>query len=294
MLAASSVNGTTLGNLTAVSSSNLTIAAAGWVANQLSASDVYVLFKSGNLTGLVVPVSSNTVDTVTVGTDGINLATSGASVGDQIQLVQGDNILAMFGTSSSGVVGGNATQFSAGQTDRVSVRDISGTLRTYYYNTEFNQWRRSGASVSQDSVQISPVAGAFYSRLATSNLTITTTGSVPTSQVKLIVPASGSFYAARFFPADGTINDFGFQNLPGWQSANQGGVTVAASDKVVTTDIAGVVRTYYYDATAAAWRRSGTSVDQSSVGVPAAGAVKVVRPNTASAQILNIPVPYSL
>jgi hypothetical protein len=294
MLAASSVNGTTLGTLSAVSSSNLTIASAAWVTNQLSASDVCVLFKTGNLTGLVVPVASNTVDTITVSTDGINLASSGANIGDQVQLIQGDNILSMFGTPVDGVVGGNATQFSAGQTDRVSVRDISGTLRTYYYNTQFNQWRRSGSQVSQDTVQISPVSGAFYSRIATSNLTITTTGAVPNSQVKIIVPASGSFYAARFFPAEGSINDFGFQNLPGWQIANQGGVTIANADKVVTTDISGVVRTYYYDATSSSWRRSGSGVSQDSVAVPPAGAVKVVRSGSGSAQILNVPLPYSL
>jgi hypothetical protein len=200
----------------------------------------------------------------------------------------------MFGTPVDGVVGGNATQFSAGQTDRVSVRDISGTLRTYYYNTQFNQWRRSGSQVSQDTVQISPVSGAFYSRIATSNLTITTTGAVPNSQVKIIVPASGSFYAARFFPAEGSINDFGFQNLPGWQIANQGGVTIANADKVVTTDISGVVRTYYYDATSSSWRRSGSQVSQNSVAVPPAGAVKVVRSGSGSAQILNVALPYSL
>ena len=294
MLAASSVNGTTLGTLTAVSSSNLTIDSAAWVTNQLSASDVCVLFKTGNLTGLVVPVVSNTSDTITASTDGINLSSSGANIGDQVQLIQGDNILSMFGTPVDGVVGGNATQFSAGQTDRVSVRDISGTLRTYYYNTQFNQWRRSGSQVSQDTVQISPVSGAFYSRIATSNLTITTTGAVPNSQAKIIVPATGSFYAARFFPAEGSINDFGFQNLPGWQSANQDGVTIANADKVVTTDISGVVRTFYYDATSSFWKRSGSAVSQNSVAVPPAGAVKVVRSGSGSAQILNVPLPYSL
>lgn len=292
LLAAASINGTTTASITALASANITISSAGWTANELSTNDINVLFKTGNLTGLVLPVVSNTTDTMTVLTEGLDLTTIGASVGDNVQLIQGDTILSMFGNSTTGVAGGNATQFSASQTDKVTLADSAGTVRTFYFNTQFNQWRRSGSSSSQDGVRISPTSGAFYSRIATSNMTITTTGAVPTLQVKHIVPASGSRFYARYFPTSGTLNDFGFQNLPGWRSTNQAGVTTATADKLITTDPAGTIRTYYYDGTN--WKRSGSSSSQNSIEIPPGGSIRATRFGIGPAGIATINIPYSL
>jgi hypothetical protein len=292
LLAASSVNGTITGAITSIGNTTITIASAGWTNDQLPASDVNVLFKTGNLTGLILPVTANTADTLTVSTEGLNLSSIGGSVGDSIQLVQGDTLASMFGDVTNGVFGGNATQFSASQTDKVTTTDSSGTVRVYYYNTQFNQWRRSGSSTDQSFVRISPTAGALYSRISTSNMTITTTGNVPVAQVKYIVPTSGSRYFARYFPTDGNINDFGFQNLPGWRSTNQSGVTTATADKIVTTDSGGTVRTYYYDGTA--WKRSGSSSSQNTVTVPVGGSVQTTRFGSGNAEVATVSLPYSL
>jgi uncharacterized protein (TIGR02597 family) len=292
LVVASAVTGTTTGTLSAVGSDTLTVASAGWTAGELSANDVYVLFNSGNLTGLMVPVTANTADTLTVGSEGLNLSTSGAEVGNSIQLVQGDTLLSMFGNSTNGVVGGNATQFSASATDRVSVTDAAGSVRTYYFNTDFGQWRRTGSSSNQGGIRISPTSGAFYSRIGQTALSLTSTGNVPVKQVKYILPVSGSRYIARFFPTDGTINSFGFQNLPSWRSTNQPGVTTADADKLITTDAAGSVRTYFYNGTS--WRRSGSSSSQDNVTVPAGGTVMTTRFGSGSPDIVTVAVPYSL
>lgn len=292
LLAASSVNGTTIGATTSIGDVTITIASAGWTINQLSSSDVNVLFKTGNLTGLILPVTANTADTLILVTEGLNLSSIGGAVGDSIQLIQGDTLASMFGDPTNGVYGGNATQFSASQTDKVTTSDSSGTVRVYYYNTQFSQWRRSGSSTDQGIVRISPTAGALYSRISTSNMTTTTTGNVPVAQVKYIVPTSGSRYFARYFPTDGNINDFGFQSLPGWRSTNQSGVTTSTADKIVTTDSAGTIRTYYYDGIA--WKRTGSSSAQNSVTVPVGGSVRTTRFGSGNAEIATVSLPYSL
>jgi hypothetical protein len=292
LVVASAITGSTLGTVSAVTADTLTVASAGWVNSQLPSSDVYVLFKTGNLTGLIAPVTANTADTLTISTEGLDLSVSGAQVGNSIQLVQGDTLLSMFGNSTNGVVGGNATQFSASATDRVSMTDSAGSVRTYYYNTDFNQWRRTGSSSNQGGTRISPSAGVFYIRIGTTSLSMTSTGSVPTLAVKYLIPTSGSKYIARFFPTDGTISSFGFQNLSSWRSTNQSGVTISDADKITTTDAAGSVRTYYFNGTN--WRRSGSSSNQDSVVVPACGTVMVTRFGSGSADIVTVATPYSL
>jgi hypothetical protein len=275
-----------------VSASEITIAGAGWTTSELANNQAYVLFKSGALNGLILRVTTNTATTATLDTLGADLTTLGAVVGDSIQLVQGDTLLSMFGTPAEGVVGGTQAQFQAGQTDRVLTTDSSGVVRSYYYNTQFNQWRRFGSSVNQGTVQISPTSGVMYSRIGTTAINQVTTGNVPVTAVKYLVATSGTTYLARFFPTDGTINSFGFQNLSGWKGTNTPGVTVSTADKVVTTDANGVIRQFYWTGTQ--WRRFGSSTDQSTVAVATGSSVSVIRTGSGPAQILNVAVPYTL
>ena len=282
LLQASGIDGLTAGALSSVTSNTVSVDSAGWTPGQLTASSVYVLFKSGDLEGLIVRVTDNTATTATLDTFSADLTSLGAKSGDAFQLVQGDTLSSMFGTPEDGVIGGTSAQYSAGQTDRVNVRDSAGVVRTFYFNTDANQWRRVGTSADQGSVPISPLAGAFYLRIGQTPLSTVTTGNVPTTAVKYLVPTSGLTYFARFFPTGGTINDFGFQNLPGWSSA----------DRVNTTDASGVVRSYFWNGTQ--WRRAGTSADQSSTPIPIGGAVSVSRSGSGPAQLLSVARPYVL
>lgn len=296
MVVASGVSGVTTGQISAVSSNTVTLASAGWTAAQLPSSLAYVMFKSGSLEGLVLRITANTDTVATLDTLNADLTVLGAAVGNSIQLVQGDTILDLFGTTANGVVGGTQAQFTAGQTDRVTTRDASGATRTYWFNTGVtpNRWTRVGSTSDQGSVPVSPLASVFYSRIGSTAINQTSTGNVPVTAVKLLVPQSGITYFGRFFPTDGTINSFGFQNLPGWKGTNTPGVTIATSDKVVTTDATGTIRQYYWTGTQ--WRRAGSASDQSSTPVPIGGGVYVSRSGTpgTAAQLLNIPLPYAL
>jgi len=289
---ASSVNGSLTGTLTSVTSSTVTVSNAGWVASELPTAQAYVMLKSGNATGVLLRVSANTADTLTVDALGADLLTLGVAAGDAFKLIEGDTVLTMFGTPSNGVVGGNSTQYSSSKTDRVVIRDISGNIRTLYYNTDSNKWLRSGSSSDQGSIPISPYAGVYYSRIATSPLSMVTTGSVPTQSIKLLVPATGSAFFARVFPTEGTLSGLGFQSLTGWTNTSQIGITTTNVDRVVTVDASGTVRSFYYTGTQ--WRRAGSSSDQSSTTIPVGGAVYTVRQSAGSTQPLAVTIPYSL
>lgn len=296
LLAISAVTGSTTAQISAVTASDITVSSAGWTASELANSSAYVLFKSGALNGLVLRVTANTATTATLETSGASLTTLGAVVGDSIQLIQGDTLSSMFDSNNDGipegVVGGTQAQFQAAQTDRVTTQDSSGVVRVYYFNTTFNQWRRFGSSNNQGPVPISPTSGLMYSRIGNADLTLVTTGNVPVSAVKYLVPTSGQTFFARYFPTDGTINSFGFQNLPGWKGTNTPGVTISSADKVVTTDVNGVIRQFYWTGTQ--WRRFGSSSDQSTVSVPIGGTVSVIRTGSGVPQLLNVGIPYTL
>jgi len=283
LTAAPEVTGNLAGTIATVSSNSVTVTSAGWTSNTLSSAQAYLYITSGSQAGLILQVSSNTADTVTLETFGINISTAGVATGDAFKLVVGESILSFFGTTADGVLGGTAAQFAARQTDTVSVVDSLGVVRTYYYNTDVNQWRRTGSSANQGSIAISPTSGAIYFRKATSTLPLLQTGTVPATNVKYIVPGTGTIFLSRFFPTDGTLASFGLQNLPGWNTT---------TDKLVAVDALGVVRTYFWNGTQ--WRRTGSSADQGTVVLPAGSAAYTFRPGTGAAQILNVVVPYTL
>jgi hypothetical protein len=178
----------------------------------------------------------------------------------------------------------------------VTTRDASGATRTYWYNTGVtpNRWSRVGSATDQGSTPVSPLSAVFYSRIGATAINQLSTGNVPVTSVKYLVPQNGITYLSRFFPTDGTINSYGFQSLPGWKGTNTPGVTISTADKVVTTDTTGTVRQYYWTGTQ--WRRAGSNTDQSTTPVPTGGGVYVSRSGTVGspAQLLNISLPYSL
>jgi hypothetical protein len=288
LLQASAVNGITSGHISAVAPKAVWVTSAGWTTNQLSSSQTYLLVKSGNLEGLMLRITSNTADSANVDTQGVDLVKEGLSAGNSFQLVEGDTLLSLFGTAAHGVIGGTSKDFSRRKTDRVSLRDASGLVRTYYFNTTFQQWRRLGSNADQGLVPISPYAGAFYARIGRTPLEYLSIGNVPTSPVKVVVPAKGTTYLGRVYPSDGKIQDFGLDKLPGWKTSNVFG---RRADRLRTTDTSGVLRSYVHNGQD--WRRPGVAGIQSETPVKIGGAVSIFR-NAASSRILEIPLPYSL
>ena len=171
MLEAPSVVGATSGSISAVTSNTITIGSAGWTTNALSAGQAYLQLTSGNQNGLILRVVSNTADTATVDSVGLDLSTTGIAANDTFNLVVGETLLSFFGAGSATptenvVLGGTSSQFSSRAVDFVVALDTTRQLRTYYFDTTANQWRRSGSSSDQGNIPIPPFSGLLYYRLA--------------------------------------------------------------------------------------------------------------------------------
>jgi len=295
-----SPSGALSGRVTSVGADTIEMSAAGWTTAQLSqaAYPIFVKITSGVNQGRCFHVTGNTETVLTVNTQNTNLTTLSFAVGssgDTFELVAGDTLLGLLGTPVDGVLGGTASQFSSNQVDKVTLNNITNNvLFTYYYNTEFNQWRRSGSSTNQNNVVIAPDTGISYQRLANSDLKITLVGNVPTSQIKSVVPTLGTTILARYFPTDVALVDLGLQNLSNWRKVGVGDVTIANSDRVVVKNGL-TIFSYYYDGVNAQWKRSGSGSNQGAVVVGAGSAVRIQRSGTAGGlDIWSVDANYTL
>ena len=297
MQEAPNVTGLTTGGISAVTSNTITVTSAGWSANALATSQAYLQLTSGTQNGLILRIVSNTADTVTLETLGLDLTSTGIASSDGFGLVVGETLLTMFGTGSASpianvVLGGTSTQFGSRAIDYVVALDATRSLRTFYFDTGANQWRRAGSSSDQGNTPIPPFSGVIYNRLANSPISLAQTGVVPSRPIKYIVPASGSVFLGRFFPQDGDLSSFGLSGLTGWNNTSQGGVNTTTVDKFVTVDAAGSLRSFYFNGTN--WVRAGSSSAQNTTAVPAGGAGYTIRTGSGAPQILTVPLPYTL
>lgn len=297
MLESPEITGSAVGSLSAVTSNSISVSSAGWTANGLASGQSYIQLTSGNQEGLVLRVISNTSDTATVDTLGLNIASAGVAVGDTFRMVVGETLLSMFGTGSATptenvVLGGTSSQFTSRAIDFVVALDTTQQLRTFYFDITAGQWRRTGSSSNQGNVPIPPYSGVLYNRLANLPITLSQTGTVPTRPIKYIIPATGSVFLGRFFPQEGTLTSYALTSLPGWNNTSQSGITPTLADKFVTTDASGSLRAFFFNGTN--WIRTGSGSSQNNSSVPATGAGYTIRIGSGSPQILTVPLPYTL
>jgi hypothetical protein len=179
MLEAPSVAGATAGPITSVTSNTITVTSAGWTANTLSAGQSYLHVTSGNQSGLVLRIISNTTDTATVETLGLDIVAFGVASGDTFRLVVGETLLSMFGTGSATptgnvVLGGTTAQFNSRSVtsqhgviptlaDKLVTTDASGSFRSFYFNG--TNWIRSGSSSLQDTSVVLAASAGYTIRL---------------------------------------------------------------------------------------------------------------------------------
>lgn len=296
LLRYSQLTGSMSGKFASLSSNTFTFPNSDLIESELvNNGPTYLLITSGQAEGIILRVTANTSNSVTVDPEGLNLSTLNIVTGengDSYQFIEGDTLLSLFGTPAEGVRGGTPTQFSQNQTDRVVMKDSLGIIRTFYFNTDVGQWRRGGSSSNQGTQPVSPYSGAIYYRVDQTSLALVSTGNVPTTELKQVVPTSGVSILSRYFPTDTTLGDLGFQNLPSWRNTSQPGVTVTSADKVIAKDSVGVIRTFYFDGTN--WRRGGSGSSQNTTPIPAGSAVYTTRFGSGGPDILELQLPYSL
>lgn len=282
LLETGNATGQMAGRITGVTTNTISNADAGWVSSALivAGSPYYINFTSGANEGRMFQITANTATTLTVNVQGLDLSTlsfvTGAS-GDTYEIVRGNTLLGVLGTPADGVIGGTASQVSASQADKVTINDpSSGAALTYYFDTTSNFWKRSGSALNQGNLVISPKSAIHYFRISTTPFSLTFTGSVPATVCKHQIPTNGSTFTANYYPVDTTLGVLGIENIADWRKANVNGVTPTTSDKVVLK-VGTTYLSYYYDAALSQWRRSGSSLNQASVAIPAGGGIRFIR-----------------
>lgn len=282
------------GRVTGVRGNVLSSASAGWVPGLLAGKDepLFLWLKSGQAAGHAFRITANTSDALTLDTRGLSLAALGVGAGDVWRISRGWTLRGLFGSPQNGVVGGSSADLFFDRTDKVLVNDAGGAVLTCYFDEPSGKWKRAGSTASQDNLAISPIAGVFYHRIASTPLAITRAGEVATLPLKRVINLSGSTLVSPGYPADTTVADLGLQYLAGWRKAGDPGVTSINSDRMVIKDVTSNKQvSLYYDWDNQAWRDGETQGNWDSHVLTAGMAVMLVRSGRGSPQVWRQEMP---
>lgn len=290
-----SLVGATSGVISSIGDSTITNSSAGWQSGQLSSPSAPTLIQitSGNATGkmfLLSTTTNNTADTVTISSEDLTqigtLSTAGVAVGDSYKLYSCDTLSSLFGSpSTTGILGGT----SASNADSVNIV-VNGVSNTYFYHTTLDRWTRvAPGNPTAANVAVRPYYGIQYSRLGSTALNFTTTGTVPTTPRDVEIKNSGLTLLSQYWPTDSLIGNLGLQSLPSWTS----GASSSVAD-TVTLVSNGVSNTFFYNGTT--WRRSAPgNPDATNTTIPVGTTIYINQKGTESGfTSLDQQVPYSL
>jgi len=248
----------------------------------------------------LIATNPNTSTSLTINSTDIsqgNLTNLGVAVGNTYKILPCDTLTTLFGTNPTaappvglGVRGGT----SISNADNV-VLIVNGQTRTYFYRTNSTPgWVLSGLVPSPaGNTPLPPYAGLQYVRRATSNISFTVTGSVPTLQRQMMVRNSGNTQISQFWPANTTLagsNGLNLQTIPGWVA----NTNANNADRVTIVGTNGSQSTYYYDGSN--WRAQ-TLLKPISTTAPIAlgSAIQINRRGSASTwSTYSNAVPYNL
>ena len=280
------LTGKMAGNITAVSSANITVTNADWSPNQLS--DKYLYIKSGRLSGVLLRVVSNTATTLALDSQILNLYGNGLARDDLFQIIKPYTILEILGAPADGVVGGSLQDFQNGRTDRVVIRDeVGGFLRTYYYDTTINHWRDSLSDANRDAIVVPPLFGSLYYRISRDAYELSFTGNVPIHGGRFLIP-EGVGSHSRFFPISTTLDRLGLQLLPQWRKSNAASETLA--DRVMVQGADGIFRAYWHNGTN--WITKGSTLNQNNTLIQEGASFFTIRSGSNPPAVFLMPQPY--
>lgn len=296
LLDVASINGSSTGNLTAVTSTTLSCTSANWTAGALSqaATPFLIQITSGNAIGhmlLISATTNNTATTVTINSDDVtasnsDITTLGIAVGDSFKIIPCDTLSSFLGTPATTGVLGNT---SAATADTV-IMMVNGISSSYFYSSTLVRWTKNAfGSADSSNVPIRPNAGFQYCRLGSTPLSLTVTGSVPTIARKAPVKNSGITYLASYFPADVTLSSLGLQSLSNWTT----GASASVAD-TITIFSTGISSSYYHNGTN--WIKNAFgSANSDSLVIPAGSSVLINQRGTATlSSSFSQSSPYSL
>jgi hypothetical protein len=279
------------GQLTGVTANTLTVSSGGWSPGALSqvATPYFIRITSGVAEGQTFQISTgtaNTSDTVTVLNQTLDLTTLGiitGANGDTYQIIPGDTLASLFGTSTMGstsAAGADVVEFVS-----------NGALSDFYYNTTAKQWRKGSLPVDQSNIVIRPDAGITFYRRGATDLQFSILGTVPSTNIQIVVNKTGGTYIGNVFPVDQTILAANYNSLPGWVN-NTGSIGTASTITFLTGSL---FNPYNYLASVGQWRKGSVPVNENNVTIPAGTPVLITQPSTTSGvSVLTRILPYNL
>ena len=269
----------------AAGSNVITLTAAAFTLNQFTTTPHLVRVKTGTLTGKFWTILSHDATSLTVNepNGGAPGNLTGLVANDSCEILPANTLASVFGapTPIPGLVGAA----SAGAADNVLL--WNGTnFQTYFFNTNNTSWR-SGLAASNN-VIIFPDDAAFLVRKATSPLSVTIMGTVPSTNERTELIGSSNNFVANRFPTDSTLGTSGIETTPGWVKA---GSASGADNVLLWNSGTGSWDTYFFHNTANVWRR-GLAAANGTV-IPAGTGFFIVRLAGTTDAVLTQTLPYT-
>ena len=284
----SSFVGEPVGQISAVTSNTISNAAGGWSAGALSqaATPYFIRITSGAAAGQTFQISTTTANTASVLTvlnQQIDLTTLGIVSGNTYQIFPAETLATLFGTST-------LSSTSSSTADVVEIFS-GGVWSDYFYNSSSSIWQKGSMPVDQSNVVLRPDAGITFYRRGSTPLQYILMGTVPSTNIQLVVNTSGLSYVGNVFPVDQSLSVAAYNSLPGWVN-NTGNLSAAST---ITFLNGATYAPYNYLLSANQWRKGSLPVNQNSVVIPAGTPVQIQQPNTTvGVTIFSRTLPYSV
>ena len=282
---AAAASGQLAGTITAVASGTISNSSAGWTSGALAsaATPCFVRLSSGAAKGRTLFISANTSTDLTVDNQNTDLIAAGVVVGDSYQIIAGDTLMSLFGTSTLSGTSEDAA-------DNILYWN-GASWQIFYFNSTNNRWQQKGLSLSANNFALRPDAGLLFVRRATTPLAFNLIGVVPTHDLRYEVANSGSTFLANGFPLDTTLKTLGYNSLQGWTGDGSNGQT---ADLVMFWNGASWQR-FYYNTANNRWQQVGLSLSADNFTIPSGSPVMIARLGSASGNSTLVhPIPYSL
>jgi hypothetical protein len=287
------------GIVTGVTSTTITDTAASF-GNLVGSS--YIKITSGQATGRIFSITSNTATVLTVRTGAANFAlpadnssgnTNNVAIGDKYEIVPMFTLADIFGSNSTNAV----VKYGANPNSADQVTIYSDGTSAVYFNNGSN-WRNalvSGDQTNYNALGILPTSGIWIVRRATgTNASLDFVGQVPTYGFKTQLPGGARVAVGMPYPGNATLGTMGFSSTPGWVKGsnpnNADQVTIYRPDN--TTSV-------YFLTASNVWRNalvSGDTTNYTTTVIPPGSGIWVVRRGSATgvSSTVAATLPYNL
>lgn len=282
------------------SATQITLNNAAWTTNQYYSVSAprFAKITSGNAVGRFFVITANTASQLSLDLSSqptiATLLGGTVSAGDSVQIIPALTLANFFGSNTATLPANWVTGASANSADQVwIITNPTTTTWSTFYNNGTN-WKKSGNLLNQNNTIIFPDDGIRLVHIGTNPVTLTLSGTVPSTSEKTDIYGAGTTFMANRFPVNTTMLGAGFHLLPGWVTGN----SANSADKVwlwnpIKAGGAGW-DTYYY--TGSIWKKAGNLSSQNNAIIYAGTAVQITRlnQNPASITTLQQSLPYSL